>query len=294
MAGFQLREACPVCHSRESTALCDLSWDDPGLSAFIDSFYQGRVPAGALTSGRYRVVTCRHCTFVYQDWILDDEGMLALYRDWVDQARSLQKKQQAKAKLFRQYAGQLQTLSRILDGPPASVRILDFGMGWGYWCRMAQAHGYKVSGFELSPERREHARGMGLEVIDSLDGFDGHFDYIHANQVFEHLPDPADSLQLLRRCLKPGGIIGLRVPDGRGVAQQLRQAGWSPTLDAIHPLEHINCFTRATLLRLAKTAGLRPFDPPLRLNWGSVLGGIRREISDRWFNTHLMLRRDAD
>jgi hypothetical protein len=81
------------------------------------------------------------------------------------------------------------------------------------------------------------------------------------------------------------------VPDGRDVVRRLRRHGWSPGLDAIHPLEHINCFTRATLIQLAASVGLRPYQPPLRLEWGNLCGGIRREITDRWFTTHLMFRR---
>jgi hypothetical protein len=95
----------------------------------------------------------------------------------------------------------------------------------------------------------------------------------------------------LCQCLNRDGIVHIRVPDGRGVDQQLQRHGWSPTIDAVHPLEHINCFTRADLIRFAATAGLRPFNPPLRLQWGSLAAGIRREISDRWFSTQLMFRR---
>jgi hypothetical protein len=83
----------------------------------------------------------------------------------------------------------------------------------------------------------------------------------------------------------------IRVPDGRGVAARLEQRGWSPELGAIHPFEHINCFTRKTLVNFAARVGLKPFNPPLRLNWGSLWGGIRREVTDRWLTTHLFLRR---
>jgi len=203
----------------------------------------------------------------------------------------LQKKINATAKLYRQYAGQIQTLSKLFDKPPAQTRILDFGMGWGYWCRMAQAYGYDVSGFEMSLQRCKHAREMGLRVIDKLPQSEDHFDFIYANQVFEHLADPVQVLHELSLCLKSDGIIYLRVPDGRGVERRLQSRGWSPELEAIHPLEHINCFTRKTLTDLAATAGLRTFNPPLRLNWGGIRGGIRREISDRCFSTHLMFRR---
>lgn len=289
--GFVRRESCPLCRSTAQRVLCDLGYDDARLSAFIERFYGGRIAPSQLVAGRYRVVACGQCDFVYQDPILDDAGMRMLYRDWIDQAASLRKKQQAGTGLFRQYAGQMQTLLRLFERPPGQTRVLDFGMGWGYWCRMAQAHGFAVSGLELAPVRRDHARQWGLNVIETLDPAAGVFDFIYSNQVFEHLPDPAARLLDLCQCLDRDGVLHIRVPDGRGVEKQLRRHGWSPGLDAVHPLEHVNCFTRASLIRLAAGAGLRPFNPPLRLNWGSLAGGIRREIADRWFSTHLMLRR---
>jgi SAM-dependent methyltransferase len=290
-AGFLRRESCPLCRSAEQRELCDLDYDTPVLSAFLERFYGSRIGPSQLAAGRFRVVACSQCNFIYQDPILDDSGMRKLYNDWVDQAASLNKKQQAGAGLYRQYAGQMQTLSQLFEQASYQVSVLDFGMGWGYWCRMAQAHGFAVSGLELASNRRDHARQWGLTVTETLDPDAGGFDFIYTNQVFEHLPDPSATLRELCQYLNRDGILHIRVPDGRGVDRQLQRHGWSPAIDAVHPLEHINCFTRANLIRFAATAGLRPFNPPLRLQWDSLAAGIRREISDRWFSTQLMFRR---
>ena len=287
---FQERTGCPLCESAERKILCEIPYSERRMANFIEQFYQGRVSPELLSAGSYRIVACGQCDFIYQDPILDENGMQALYRDWVDSAQSLRKKQSAKSKLYRQYAGQVQTLPRLFDKPPNQVRILDFGMGWGYWSRMAQAHGFDVTGYELSPQRSQHARDMGIKVVDKLPGAGAYFDYIHANQVFEHLPDPMQTLKDLCAGLAPGGVICIRVPDGRGVAEALARRGWSQALDAVHPLEHINCFTRKTLAGMANRAGMTTFNPPLRLNWGSLWGGIRREIADRLLTTHVYLR----
>ena len=244
-----------------------------------------------MAAGNYRVVACANCDFVYQDPVLNEAGMQALYGDWIDQASSLQKKQTAKSRLYSQYAGQIHTLSRMFDKRPDQIRVLDFGMGWGYWSRMAQAHGLNVVGYELSAQRVEYARKMGITVIDDLNAVEDDFDCIYANQVFEHLSHPVQTMQLLCQRLKPTGFVYIRVPDGRGVANDLVRQGWTPDLDAIHPLEHINCFTRKTLIMLGARAGLKPLSPPLRLSWDSLRGGIRREIVDRWLTTHLFFSR---
>jgi 2-polyprenyl-3-methyl-5-hydroxy-6-metoxy-1,4-benzoquinol methylase len=290
--GFQQRERCPLCTSSNNRLLCDIPYSDQRLANYIEQFYRGRVALQSLQSASYRVALCEDCGFIYQDSILDENSMQTLYEDWIDQEQSLQRKQTANSQRYRQYAGQIQTLAVLLNQRPDKSRILDYGMGWGYWSRMAQAHGFDVVGFELSKQRSEYARQMGVTVIDALPASVAGFDCVYANQVFEHLPDPMQTLVDLCRQLKPEGIVCLRVPDGRGVAARLEQQGWSPELEAIHPLEHINCFTRKTLISFAAKAGLKPFNPPLRLSWGSLWNGIRRELADRLLTTHLFLRRE--
>ncbi|MFV2031913.1 MAG: class I SAM-dependent methyltransferase [Gammaproteobacteria bacterium] len=286
-----LRLDCPVCGNGTVKTLYETPFSDPQLRQFLLEFYRGRAKLDSLADEKYQISKCQRCGFIYQTNVLNEDGMLALYSEWVDAKKSLQKKQTAKARLFKQYARQIEILSWLFKQPPRQVKVLEYGMGWGYWSRMAQAFGFDVRGLELSPERAAHARSLGVEVIDRLPGDESQFHFIYANQVFEHLPAPLETLQQLAAQLKPDGVVYLRVPDGRDVEKRLRHSGWSPDLDAIHPLEHINCFTRSTLRHLASNAGLEPLQPPLRLNLGSLWGGIKREFSDRFLTTHIFFRK---
>lgn len=287
--GFLAREHCPLCDSADRRQLCEVAFEEPRMAAFLEDFYAGRLPLNALRGAAYRVFACE-CGFLYQDPVLDDAGMQALYDHWIDGAQSLRKKQRAGHGLFRRYAGQLRDLASLLPGPPGERRLLDYGMGWGYWSRMAQAHGFDVHGYELSADRRAHARGLGVPVIDELPPPGPRYDCIYSSQVFEHLPDPRSTLESLCARLAPGGLVYLRVPDGRGIAATLSRRGWSPELNAVHPLEHINCFTRGTLIGFAEPLGLRPVHPPPRLDWGSLWRGLKREFADRYLTTHVCFR----
>lgn len=288
--GLTERQQCPLCENRNSRRLCEVSFGNPRLKSYLEDFYDGRVPFSRFKSETFRVVICESCEFIYQDRILNAQGMQALYLDWIDHAQSLQKKQMAEASLSDKYARQIASLSGLITESPSTCRMLDYGMGWGYWARTAQTHGYQVEGYELSQQRSAHARAMGVDTIDRLPEPGPHYHFIYASQIFEHLSDPKQVLVELSQCLGPGGIIYLRVPDGRGVADWLNERGWSPDLDAIHPFEHINCFTRKTLLALANHTGLKPVNPPLRVNRDSVWGSIKREFADRYLTTHLFLR----
>jgi SAM-dependent methyltransferase len=287
---FEARAHCPLCKHDKVKSLYSASFSESPLQQFITEYYQSRVDQSAINEAIYHIVKCSSCGFLYQQNLLNDEGMSALYGHWVDSGQSLKKKKNANARLFRQYARQMETVLQLFPVLPNQVNVLEFGMGWGYWSRMAQAYGFSVAGIELSPARADYARAMGVEVLDKLPEPGPHYHFIYANQVFEHLPDPLETLQNLRNRLTVDGVVYLRVPDGRDVEKSLAKSGWSCELDAIHPFEHINCFTRNSLCQLASRAGLVPIQPPVRLNLGSLWGGLRREFMDRFLTTHVFFR----
>ena len=284
---FYEREYCPGCASKDIGRIYQLNYADDRLRQFIESFYQQRIDYRLLENEVYEIDKCHQCGLLFQRFILNQAGQAALYGEWVDSQKSLEKKRYAKTKLYTQYAGQLETINRLFAKPPYQVEILEFGMGWGYWSRMANAFGYQVRGLELAPERVRHARSMGVEVIEELPEPGPVFDFIYSNQVFEHIEEPQQSLIELARRAKPGGIVYFRVPDARGIESQLRKNGWQPQMDAIHPLEHINAFTRTSLVAMASKAGFGVIQPPLRIDISKFWGGLKREINDRWFNTHV-------
>lgn len=288
---FYAREHCPGCSSQDIESIYRLNYADDRLKQFIESFYQQRIDYQLLEDQGYEIDKCNQCGLLFQRFILNQAGQAALYGEWVDNKKSLEKKRHAKAKLFSQYAGQLETVNRLFSKPPHQLEILEFGMGWGYWSRMATAFGYRVRGLELAPERVEHARRMGVEVIEELPAPEPVFDFIYANQVFEHIEEPLQSMIELGRRLKPQGIIYLRVPDARGIENELQKNGWHPQMEAIHPLEHINAFTRKSLCAMASKAGFSVIQPPLRIDLSKLWGGLKREFNDRWLNTHVYFRK---
>jgi SAM-dependent methyltransferase len=261
MAGFVERRACPVCGEQGHDVLRSAAFTSPEVWDFLESYYAGRIARSDLEGGLYQVRRCRACRFLWQAFHLDESGMRALYERWISAEESLAKKTRSDVSLFDGYARELSSVSRRLGRKPYQLSLLDFGMGWGAWCRMAQAYGYTVTGFELSQPRREHARAWGLRVIDSLGALE-RYDYINCHHALEHVPDPHGTLTKLAAALAPGGLLRLSVPDGHEMEARLLAPDWRAQKDALHPLEHLNCFTGDTLLRLAARADLRPEPEP--------------------------------
>src|SRR5262249_13968817 len=95
-----------------------------------------------------------------------------------------------------------------------------------------------------------------------------YFDYIHLDQVLEHVIDPRALVGRLRNWLRPDGVLCIAVPQGSGTRRALRN--WRREfarpamgkLVSVVPLLHLNCFCHANLRRLAEAGGLRSLKPP--------------------------------
>ncbi len=267
------------------------------MADFLKSFYADRLDPNLLREQPFSICECKRCALVFQQFILNDRGMALLYSQWISAEASLRKRQTAKKKLFQKYAAEAEMISRLIDRPPHEISVVEFGMGWGYWSRMAQAFNYQVTGIELSPERVEHAASMGVDSVPDINLIGkGSVHFIYANQVFEHLAKPLQILRSLAELLDTDGVMLIRVPDGRHTARHCREQGWSKDLEAIHPLEHINAFSRASLLSTARRAGLRPARVPLRIgvrNVSNIWGSAKREFNDRLREPHVYLIKDS-
>lgn len=150
------------------------------------------------------------------------------------------------------------------------MRTLDYGTGWALWPRISAKLGCLSFGADLSASRQAFARQHGVQVVSDDEIAEHQFDFINAEQVFEHVPDPLALAMRLGAALAPNGILKISVPSGEGVERVIARLG---TMDravkprdimAIHPLEHINCFRQRSLERLAEKCGLSPVRPGYR------------------------------
>lgn len=294
---FVTRTQCPGCNRGDFLQLCNMDFAQPSMASFLTTFYQNRVQSDLLDGHHYTVCECQHCKLVFQQHILDDSGMELLYSQWISAEQSRRKRQQGKQKLYRKYAAECETIARLFNKPPHDIRVVEFGMGWGYWCRMAAAFNYNVTGMELSAERIAHAQSIGVTVAQNFSDIEpGSVDFIYANQVLEHVAHPGEIIRQLKQLLTPSGVLLLKVPDGRGIANTLRTRGWVSTMNAAHPLEHINTFTRKCLITICRETGLKERRAPIRISantpghfWRSAM----REFNDRFRLPHVYLTPDT-
>lgn len=254
---FVDRPRCELCGGGEKKILVSYRFDGPEIGPFLERFYGGRVPLRMLAGAPYEIARCLGCGFAWQTHVVGDQCAALLYSKWISSEESLDKKRFGDTSLFEKYATEAREIASLVGKRPHETDVLDFGMGWGYWCRMAAAFGYRTFGYEYSEERRQHARTLGVSVLDAAAGIGAmRFDFINAEQVFEHVVDPVGVLRSLVSSLRPGGSMRIAVPNADGPLSRLERGPVLPPEKAVQPLEHINCFTRGTLEALGVAAGL--------------------------------------
>lgn len=186
--------------------------------------------------------------------------MELLYSQWIEASSSLHKRESAGHAYFSRLSRSVKRLQHLFASrAPRSVKVLDFGMGWGHWAVSALGAGFSCDGVEISRERRVWAKARGVRSFGSLRGLRrGEYDFVNADQVFEHLADPLGVLKDLVRVMAPGGYIRISVPNPMRELIQIRLGRWTPRKGAFHPLEHLNAFGYRSISVLAKRAGLVP------------------------------------
>ncbi len=201
-ANFIVRNNCPACASSKLRLLYENKFEEYPIKEYLESFYSSRggVEFEYLKDGTYRLMECENCNLIFQSEILNDSNMKRLYENWINPDRVF--KTAKNIHDLRYYAYNAQEIMQIIDylqKRPSELDFFDFGMGWGNWALMAKAFGCNSYGTDLSEERIKHAESSGLKVISWEEIPDYKFDLINSEQVFEHIPQPLETLKHLKR-----------------------------------------------------------------------------------------------
>jgi len=264
------RERCPCCGSTQCETIYSARFTDSPLREYLSGFYKGGIEFEFLESARYVLRKCKDCALIYQSSIPNDFLMAKLYEEWIEPDQALVSQRKKDLWFFLNLFKQVANMSFTLGGKPQALKVLDFGMGWSEWCRVAMGFGCTVYGTELSAKRIAHAKRYGINVLGWNNILRHRFDIINAEQVFEHLPDPFETLVHLAAALRPGGLLRISVPDGWDIERRLKANEWRArkgtrnSLNPVAPLEHINCFCHKSLVIMAKRANLNLLEVPDR------------------------------
>ena len=139
----------------------------------------------------------------------------------------------------------------------SQTRWLDYGCGNGglvRYCR--QEIGCHIVGFEEGWIRGP-VRQQGIPLLDArtLARETGTFDVVTMIEVIEHVPDPVGTLEAVRACLRPGGLLFMTTGNARPHRGRLEH--WRYVV----PEVHVSFFEPEALALALSKAGFRPEFP---------------------------------
>jgi len=218
---------------------------------------------GALVTRKdgYDVIACDVCGFRHVIPLPDPTALEQAYREayyTVEKPTFLSHAGEDQEWAALAQRDRLESFERLL--PAARRRILDIGCGPGFFLKTAKERGWTVRGLEPSRQAAEHARGLGLDIVEDFFSARtaaqlGHYDVVHLNNVLEHVPNPLVLVRLARDLLTPGGLLCLNVPNDFSPFQESARASLSLAEWWVAPPHHLNYFDFDSLSHVMTKAG---------------------------------------
>ncbi|OGQ54724.1 MAG: hypothetical protein A3J24_10585 [Deltaproteobacteria bacterium RIFCSPLOWO2_02_FULL_53_8] len=201
----------------------------------------------------YRIVRCERCSFVYVNPRPDEETLARLYLKYLPD-------KMADPLAWDSYMRNIFSSAAdvINNNKPGKGRLIDIGCGYGFFlAEMKRRGGWELTGMDVSTTAVAYAASQGFEVkqatLETANIEDNAFDVVTMFYVLEHVTDPAGVLAEVKRILKPGGMLLLRVPHTTPIVEFLKVFGIKNNL--YDPPFHLSDFSAATIRRFLEQAG---------------------------------------
>ena len=166
------------------------------------------------------IVRCQACGLVYRDPRPSDEQIARAYASDTYGEERLRALFDSQLELFRPKARKLR---RWIAGPHPVV--LEIGSFVGGFLAAGRELGFDAHGIDPGAEVAAFCEARGLSVLcesaDDVSFPEGAADCVAIWNTFDQLPDPHPTLRSARRCLRAGGVLVVRVPNGRCYARCL-------------------------------------------------------------------------
>ena len=173
--------------------------------------------------------------------------------EYVDQERV--------AMILEFMSGRLTYLTSTMTIDDRGPAILEIGSGNAWMCRAAKAN-YPVArtvAQDITDEAIDHCPWVDEYHVQDVEDLDlsETFDVISMTHVFEHVPEPVETLIALKSLLRPAGKVFITMPyRPAGESQNMRRADWE-SYSYLHVPAHLQYLSERSMHAIAARAGYR-------------------------------------
>lgn len=271
-----LKISCPLCGNKKSKDKWGFN-----LGEIRNGYYSKNF--GFMPSSILAIVKCISCNFVYASPRLQPYLIEQMYNgsensqvdDNFDQSVTERSN----------YRFLIQQIINI-EKDNNKISLLDFGCGSGRFLREAIESGFfaSVTGFEISVAYKNFLESKSLHVYSNqsqlIDEHFKSFDVVVADQVFEHVCEPANSINSIKKVLKNKGLLVIDVPNWNSVKRLILGKHWKE----INPIEHINMWSYKTLKNFLTKHDFTLIRPPIPFMWALLNSSERTRQTLRCIN----------
>lgn len=191
-------------------------------------------------------VICENCGLVFLNPRWSKEDYNVFYTNYYDKLYRLETKSDYGTSAVINNIKEIWDRIKQEINTKGDLNILDVGCAYGYGLRYLkeQIPNASLYGIESSPDGIKSMQSKEVGAFLITDDFDseweneykGKMDLIILRHVFEHLLDPIETLNKLRKVLKPNGVIYFAVPDMINIRTNLRdyKNWWEYIFRSVH------------------------------------------------------------
>lgn len=207
---------CPNCKSEKRVLALDVSNEKDSYMDYLKMDYEG-------VERRY--FTCEACGLTYRDPVFTEEEKEKLY----DRFRDIEFRGEDKNTYFeritslpKEESENYEKCDFLAKHIPQQGNILDVGCGAGVflWTFKNYFPDWRVLGIEPTKGFADFANSKGIRVVYGYlkeDTLEETFDLITLIHVLEHVVDFKGMLVILRKYLRPGGLLYIESPSTKDI-----------------------------------------------------------------------------